>query len=742
GFRLSRGSRALETEVHVHNTGTTSQECWPVWRATVPWSDSLQTIPMAAAPLHSTGSSPGPFAIRDRGSENGSPVPESLEPVKLEWSGVYDEERDAGFILVGNSGRMSPPLLGVPHTLLQPDAATQLSIGQTCVPLVFVPIAGSHVAPGEWVSWNDTWVPFAGIGCPCAVDSPVLVSLSPAPEPPAATHQPMDAAAFDFGEPDENAAEVETCTIAVTAWKPTPPVHIGLEQNKELIWSDLLALSPGKVERLTVSLSPEWDHSMSLVPERPNHEGDGDDPRDVEHLQAEMLSFSTEIVPPPAHLERLLQVHESRAAKGLRDAIDPSEVAAIFGSVLALYHYGLQSLEHGQEEEALTWFRRAAECPPGMEVPCSVRDGEAIAAAQYALPSHGSPNYYCGLWLLVRGDIELAHECLERAFQSGSPWSEHPPLLSALSKCLWRSSLPGSETAPEGAMDNSTRAVMLLDRAMAADREDVDLLLERDTVGELLSEAAAERLTRLEVAPLSVRSINDVAKRTTLLLLQVGDFDRAIELLELHSAAGTAQELLRLRRDAHLGRALRLMVQWDMEPALEDIERALDSTSPFGPGGKSSHPQAELLWWAGLCCYRMGRNFHAQGYWQGVAAARAPSASIHAFCKALATGALGGTSQSLGLLEAIRELTASDEAWDSAGDIFSSNPFSEQFLPQPDSPSAAPSEAALSSALALYVLGDTRAAEMRLELLATESPANLRVEWYRQAAAAGLLERI
>lgn len=737
GFRLRRGWRALQTEVRIHNTGTNVQACWPVWRATMPWSESLRPVPVGAPPPETTGFRDGIATQFGDLMEGSSRTLKSSSPVRRTWFGVYDEERDAGVIHVSGSKRASAAWMGDPNSLAPPAFENGRPAAQNYIPFEVGLETGLDVQPGERVSWKDTWVPFAGMGCPCAVDSPVVVSLSLPRKPSSTGGQPVDSIPFDFSDPDlhEKAAEADDWMISITAWKETAPVYMALEQNGLTIWSDRLALSPGQVERAALSLSREQDHSLSLLLGRSEIDTNTKHSESAGHSKPDMLSFPIEMGRPPAHLQRLVEVHESRAASGLREAINPMDIAVMFGSVLALYHFGLQSLETGQHEAAQAWFWRAAECPPSLEIPCSVRDGAALNAALDALPSHGSPNYYRGLWELAHDGPLWARPFLERAFECGPPWSEFPPLLLALAQCLSHSSLSGSETSPDSMADN-LRAATLLDRAIAAGPEDVDLLLERDRLSELMLENAAARLARLAAAPSSAHSTSDIALLMAHLYLQVGDFDQAIEILEFLATAGGVQEALSLRRDALLGRALRLMVQWEMEPALEDIERALEGPAPFSTGGKPAIPQAELLWWAGLCCYRMGRSYHAQGYWQGAAAARAPGASIHAVCKALATGALGGTAQSQGMLEAIVDTTTGSEEFTDPA------PASHHFPTELDARETSPSKSALARALALHALGETRAAQMRLEILMTESPNDLRLDWYRQVAAAGLLNRI
>lgn len=165
------------------------------------------------------------------------------------------------------------------------------------------------------------------------------------------------------------------------------------------------------------------------------------------------------------------------------------------------------------------------------------------------------------------------------------------------------------------------------ERAIDLSPGDVYLWYEWASLPGARAPSAARLLAKLERAPSEVLSENRVAQLHARLLVEAGEYDRAIEVL--HSRVFHVAEGETSTRPtwvgAYLGKGKRLAQQGDWLGALECFQRALEYPHHLGVG-KPAHPTDVLpLFHAGVAAQQLGRHDLARQYLEECRRSRAVS---------------------------------------------------------------------------------------------------------------------
>ncbi len=229
-----------------------------------------------------------------------------------------------------------------------------------------------------------------------------------------------------------------------------------------------------------------------------------------------------------------------------------------------LLQYGLGYFFHqlGKPADAREHLLRAAALPLDYCFPFRLESIPILRWAARENPQDARAHYYLGNLLFDRQPDAAVAEWEKSVGLDDSLASAHRNLGIAYSRL--KNDLP--------------RAVGCLETAVARDPLDARLFMELDQLYDLADIAPQKRLAVLTRNHPVVAKRDDALTREILLLVEVGDCDRAIELLEGHHfhVWEGGGEIHGLYVDAHLLRGQKAMSQGKYDRALEDFRAALE----------------------------------------------------------------------------------------------------------------------------------------------------------------------
>ncbi len=169
-----------------------------------------------------------------------------------------------------------------------------------------------------------------------------------------------------------------------------------------------------------------------------------------------------------------------------------------------------------------------------------------------------------------------------------------------------------------------------------------------------------ERLAVLDGAPENVQRRGIVAAEQARACMDLGEWDRALELLRTHTFHRWEMEF-RMRRvwvDANLGRGCDRFLEGDYAGARADFEAALSYPRNLRIGKPPRREDARALWCAALACEALGDEEAARAHLESAAEeTHHPAGKEPAIYRALALRKLGRTEEAESLLsESLRLL--------------------------------------------------------------------------------------
>jgi tetratricopeptide (TPR) repeat protein len=232
-------------------------------------------------------------------------------------------------------------------------------------------------------------------------------------------------------------------------------------------------------------------------------------------------------------------------------------------SDFALVHYflGYYLAQKGEKTKAEKALHRAAALSPDYVFPYQAECLEVLDWARRVNPKDARAPYYLGNYLF---DLQP-----EKALKA---WEESIALDGAYSVAHRNLGLAYARVR-----NDVGRAVAELEKAVACAPGDPKLYFELDQLLEAAGAPPAKRLALLEKNHSVVVKRDDALSREILVLVQLGRYDRAIDLLESHHfhVWEGGGEIYGVFVEAHLLRGSRNLKAGDGRAALRDFEAAL-----------------------------------------------------------------------------------------------------------------------------------------------------------------------
>jgi tetratricopeptide (TPR) repeat protein len=305
----------------------------------------------------------------------------------------------------------------------------------------------------------------------------------------------------------------------------------------------------------------------------------------------------------------------------------------------ALLHYELAYYSHmsGDESRAEGHLQKAISTPPDYGFPFRLEEIAILKWAEGKNPQDFRAPYYLGNLLFDR-QPEAALANWEKAVgQDGSFATAHRNLGLAFSRI--KNDLP--------------RAVSCLEKAVACDPSDPRLFSELDDLYDLSNVSPQKRLDVLAKNHSVVAQRDDALTREISLLVELGYYDRAIELLKNHHfhVWEGGGEIHGVYVDAHVLRGQKAMAEGNDERALGDFRAALEYPDNLEVGRPASGGRdAEVHYFIGLALEAGGDKTAAEEAFERSAKAVAGPSELTYF-QGLSWRKLGGESQARGCFE-------------------------------------------------------------------------------------------
>jgi len=352
------------------------------------------------------------------------------------------------------------------------------------------------------------------------------------------------------------------------------------------------------------------------------------------------------------------------------------------------YYWG----KKGDIEKARSCAVRAAAMPAAYGFPFQSESLEILDWAERLNPKDARAPYYLGNYLF---DLQP-----ERAMEE---WQKSISLDNSFSVSQRNLGLAHARVK-----NDLPQAIACLEAAVTCDRSDPRLYFELDQLYEAGQVDPNKRLALLESNHRIVSLRDDALTREILLLVQLGRFDRAIELLQSHHfhVWEGGGEIHGIFIEAHLLRGQELFAEKKYRQALQDFETALtypenlDVAAPASGGGSS-----KIYYWIAMANQELSDGKSAKANFKKATAFR-PGFSEQTYYQALAFRKLGQEAEANKSLDGLIR---------SAGERLKSAPSMDFFEKFGERQSAIAQNAQMHYLAGLGYLGKGRKTEARAE---------------------------
>ncbi len=320
-----------------------------------------------------------------------------------------------------------------------------------------------------------------------------------------------------------------------------------------------------------------------------------------------------------------------------------------------LYYYlAFYSHRLGKENEAHEYLRRASLLPAGYCFPFRLESVAALRWAEAESPGDARAPHYLGNLLFDLRPEEAIEE-----------W-ERSRTLDEFSAAVHRN----LGVAYARVRRELGAAVASLEKAVACDPADPRLFFEWNQLADLAGLAPDARLEVLGQHHDVVAKRDDSLSGEIALLVELGRYDRAIELLRSHHFRvwEGGEGIHGTYVDAHLGRGQEYLAENKPAEALRDFESALeypDNLEVAKPAGGRRSP--EVLYFIGMAWRALGKSRDARNaFEESVAQSSGPAES--AYFQGLSSQRLGRMKEAADafdkLIQSARESLAKSPAMD------------------------------------------------------------------------------
>ena len=295
----------------------------------------------------------------------------------------------------------------------------------------------------------------------------------------------------------------------------------------------------------------------------------------------------------------------------------------------------------GDQQGALQHYHLAAEMPPKYCFPFRLESIEVLRSAMAQNPTDARAPYYLGN-LLYDLQPQEAIAAWERSRELDCSLAT---VHRNLALGYWR------------ILNDRPRAIASMEKACETDASDPKLFYELDVLLEAGGYSPQERLKRLQRYHDVVQRRDDALLREISLYLLLGDYDRALELLDSHHFhVWEGGEIIAhdAFTDAHLLRGRGHFVEGRFEAALADFLAALEYPDRFEVGRPHDGGRiGEVAYLAGRAYEAMGKTAEATAMFQRATEKERPGVYL-AYYQALANRKLGRHDQAAKLLDGLK----------------------------------------------------------------------------------------
>ncbi len=265
---------------------------------------------------------------------------------------------------------------------------------------------------------------------------------------------------------------------------------------------------------------------------------------------------------------------------------------------LLCYYLGYLATQTRQAGEAAKYFRLAAQMPSDYVFPFRLETVIVLEAAMRANPQNARAPYYLGNLLYDRQPATAIKMWEKSAAMDSSFASVHRNLAQAY----------------EQAENDTTKAIASMEKAVALDKGNARFLFELDTLYEAGNVSPQKRLAAFESNPSLAAKRSDAMTQEAKVLLLVGRYDQAWQLLKTHrfhnwEGYGDIHDVY---MDACLLRGGKESEAGKYQEALKNYQAALEYPENLEVGrpyGEIRMPQVDYL--MGLAYEKLGNTAKA-----------------------------------------------------------------------------------------------------------------------------------
>ncbi len=304
------------------------------------------------------------------------------------------------------------------------------------------------------------------------------------------------------------------------------------------------------------------------------------------------------------------------------------------------YYYRLKDcrLKDDFWEEADACLRTAAQVSPDYCFPFRLESIEVLRAAMVHNPRDARASYYLGN-LLYDIQPEAAVQAWERARELDGKWA------------MVHRNLAWAYAHTE---HQSAKAIASLEKAVACDPQDPRLYVELDALYDAVNADLPTRLALLERNHATIARRDDALLREISLLVLVGRYDRALELLANHHFRVWEGEtgVHDVYADALLLRGQQSLRSGKYAAARKDFQAALEYPERFetAKAGRGQGRLAEIDYFLGVVSGAEGRADQARRYFEQSAASPAAAPAMR-YYQGLAARKLGQEAKAARLFD-------------------------------------------------------------------------------------------
>ena len=299
----------------------------------------------------------------------------------------------------------------------------------------------------------------------------------------------------------------------------------------------------------------------------------------------------------------------------LEVALQVLQTASRFWSYPMLYYLAANVAQlMDQKELVKEYLDKAAAGDPALCFPSRLEEVRALQSALRSNPRDDKARYYLGTFF-------YAHQRYDDGMRL---WMEALPGLADYDVIYRNLGLDAWQREKD-----NLKAIELFEKALALNSGNQDLYLHLDDLyrAEGLAEKRQALLNKISALP---GAREDVRKRSILMLIELGNYERALEIMQAERFVPLEmdQSFHNLYVQALMLRAAAAVAAGRHEDAIADYQKSLEFPANLGVGTPTTLHQAHIYYHLGLAYEKLGRYRHALAAWRSAAGEHQPHDSL------------------------------------------------------------------------------------------------------------------